>query len=151
IKKAPVATGAFFISSILKEIDRDMKRFMIPLLLILLSVMSCTKEYIVPNRTIVTELRSGNWVNTNGGRNYTAAISMPEIDDFVNENHGVLVYISFGDRSFEQIPQVYSGVSYSYYTKPGQIVMEIQASDGTSVITPPGSMTVKIVLIESLQ
>lgn len=127
-----------------------MKRLILPLFLILFSVASCTKEYIVPNKTIVTELRSGSWTSSNGGRSHTAAIDMREIDDFVNENHGVLVYISFGDRAYEQIPQVYSGVSYSYYTRPGQIVMEIQGSDGTSEVTPPGSMTVKIVLIESL-
>lgn len=128
-----------------------MKRLLLPLFAILFSLASCTKEYVVPNKTIVTELQAGNWVSSNGGRNYTAAINMPEIDDFVNENHGVLVYISFGNFAYEQIPQVYSGVSYSYYTRPGQIVMELQGSDGTSIVSPPGSMTVKIVLIESLQ
>lgn len=128
-----------------------MRKFIIPLFLILFSVSACTKEYVVPNKTIITELRPGDWINVNNqGRNYTAAIDMPEIDDYVNEHHGILVYVSFGDRTYEQIPQVYNGVSYSYYTKPGQIVMELQSSNGTSVITPPGSMTVKIVLIESL-
>ncbi len=120
------------------------------MLLLLAGLSACKKEYYVPNRTIITELRPGNWVSSNGGRQYTAAIDMPELTNEFNERGGVLVYVSFSDRTYEQIPQVYDGISYSYITRPGQIVMEIQASDGTSVITPPGSMTVKIVLVESI-
>lgn len=128
-----------------------MKKFIIPLFLIMFSLASCTKEYVVPNRTIITELRAADWVNvSNQGRNFYAEIDMPEIDEYVNEHHGVLLYISFGDRAYEQVPQVYNGVSYSYYTRPGQIVLELQSSDGVATVTPPGSMTVKIVLIESI-
>ena len=128
-----------------------MNRFIIPLIILLFSLNGCTKEYVMPNRTVITELRPDDWVNVQGqDRNYYAEIDMPEIDDYVNERYGVLVYVSFGNRSYEQIPQVYNGVSYSYYTRPGQIIMELQGSDGTSVVSPPGSMTVKIVLIESL-
>ncbi len=128
-----------------------MKRFTIAILLILFTITSCTKEYVVPNRTIITELRPGDWVNVDQqSRSFYAEIAMPEIDDYVNEHHGVLVYVSFGNRVYEQIPQVYNGVSYSYYTEPGQIVMELQNSDGISTVTPPGSMTVKVVLVESL-
>ena len=127
-----------------------MRRFIIPLFLILFAVSGCTKEYVVPNRTIITELSGSDWRSNNQGRSFAAEIDMPEIDDYVNEHHGVLVYISFGDRTYEQVPQVYNGVSYSYYTAPGKMVLELQSSDGISTVNPPGSMTVKIVLVESL-
>ncbi len=110
----------------------------------------CKKEMIVPNRTIITTLNSGNWTQSNGGRTYTAAIDMPEIDNYFNENGGVLLYISFDNGgTYEAVPQVYNGVSYSYLTRPGQIVIEIQSSDGVGTVTPPGTVRVKIVLIES--
>jgi hypothetical protein len=110
----------------------------------------CKKEYIVPNRTIFATLNPGNWIKLNGGRNYTASINMPEIDKNFNDYGGVLVYISFDSGIYEQIPQVYNGVSYSYLTRSGQIVLEIQSSDGIGTVTPPGSVKVKIVLIQSI-
>ncbi len=117
--------------------------------LFIITASACKKESVVPNRTIVYTLNSADWETSNGGRTYTAAIDMPEIDDYFNEYGGVLVYVSFGDNVNEQIPQVYNGVSYSYITVPGQIVLEVQSSDGAGTITPPGRMKVKIVLIPS--
>lgn len=111
---------------------------------------ACKKEQIVPNRTIITTLNSGNWIKLDGGRSYTASINMPEINNYFNDYGGVLVYVSFENGTYEQIPQVYNGVSYSYLTRSGQIVIEIQSSDGQAVISPPGSVKVKIVLIESI-
>lgn len=124
----------------------------LPLLAIVLLVFTigCKKEQIVPNRTIHTTLTASNWIKLDGGRAYTASISMPEIDNYFNDNGGVLVYLSFENGTYEQVPQVYNGVSYSYLTRTGQIVLEIQSFDGIGVISPPGSVKVKIVLIESL-
>lgn len=119
------------------------------LFVILLSA-GCKKEQVVPNRTIITTLNSGSWTRLDGGRSFTASIDMPEIDNYFNDHGGVLVYISFDSGTYEQIPQVYNGVSYSYVTRPGQIVLEIQSSDGVGVVTPPGSVKVKIVLIDSI-
>ena len=110
----------------------------------------CKKAYIVPNRTIFATLNPGNWIKLDGGRSYTASINMPEINNNFNDYGAVLVYISFDNGTYEQIPQVYNGVSYSYLTRAGQIVLEIQSSDGIGTVTPPGSVKVKIVLIESL-
>lgn len=125
------------------------------ILLICLSLLvfaaGCKKEGIVPNRTIITTINSGSWTQSNGGRTYTAVIDIPEIDSYFNDHGGVLVYISFDNGgSYEQVPQVYNGVSYSYITRPGEIVMEIQSSDGLGTVTPPGTVRVKIVLIESV-
>ena len=128
-----------------------MKKTILLLALFVLVIGSaCKKEQIVPNRTIITTLTSGNWIKLDGGRSYTAAINMPEIDSYFNDYGGVLVYLSFENGTYEQIPQVYNGVSYSYLTRSGQIVIEIQSSDGQAVISPPGSIKVKIVLIESI-
>lgn len=117
---------------------------------ILLVSAGCKKEFIVPNRTVFTTLSPGNWIKQDGGHSYTASINMPEIDNYFNDHGAVIVYISFDSGTYEQIPQVYNGVSYSYITRSGQIVVEIQSSDGIGVITAPGSVKLKIVLIESI-
>jgi len=120
--------------------------FFLPLLFI---ASSCKKVEYVPNKTIVVDLSSGSWIPLNAGKSYTAAISVPELDDYINEQGGVLVYLSFGDKTYEQIPQVYNGDSYSFVTRPGQIVLEVQRYDGQSLVFPPGSMTVKVILMQS--
>ena len=128
-----------------------MKRSLIFICLsLIISIAGCKKEMIVPNRTIITTLNSGNWVQNSGGRTYTAAINMPEIDNYFNDHGAVLVYISFENGTYEQVPQVYNGVSYSYITRTGQIILEIQSSSGLGTVTPPGTVKVKIVLINSV-
>ena len=128
-----------------------MKRSLIFICLSLItSIAGCKKEMVVPNRTIITTLNSGNWLQNTGGRTYTAAINMPEIDNYFNDHGAVLVYISFENGTYEQVPQVYNGVSYSYITRTGQIILEIQSSSGLGTVTPPGTVKVKIVLINSV-
>ena len=128
-----------------------MKRSLIFICLSLItSIAGCKKEMIVPNRTIITTLNSGNWLQNTGGRTYTAAINMPEIDNYFNDHSAVLVYISFENGTYEQVPQVNNGVSYSYITRTGQIILEIQSSSGLGTVTPPGTVKVKIVLINSV-
>jgi len=126
------------------------KTILLLVLFVLVMGSACKKEQIVPNRTILTTLNPGSWIKLNGGKSYTASIDMPEIDNYFNDYGGVLVYVSFETGTYEQIPQVYNGVSYSYVTRSGQIVIEIQSSDGQAIISPPGSLKVKIVLIESI-
>ena len=126
-----------------------MKAALIFLFSIALVTSSCKKVEYVPNRTIVINLPSGTWIPLNGGRSYTAAINVPELDNYINERGGVLVYLSFGDNTYEQIPQVYNGDSFSFVTRPGQVVLETQRYDGQGIVDRPINMSVKIVLIES--
>lgn len=127
-----------------------MKKLLLLLLPILFLAGSCKKtEVILPNKTIVINLTSGNWIQINGGKSYTTAINVPELNDYMNERGGILAYISFGSRTYEQIPQVYDGDSYSYVTRPGQVVLEVQRYDGLGVVKAPGTVTVKIILINS--
>jgi len=114
-----------------------------------LFISSCQKNVVLPNRTIIVNLTPGNWLPLNGGNSYTAAINVPELDDYMNEMGGVLVYLSFGEQTYEQIPQVYNGDSYSFVTRPGQIVLELQQSGGSGTVLRPGNMTVKIILMDS--
>ena len=121
---------------------------------IALTASSCKKETIIApsnNRTILTDVSSTSWHSEDGGKTYSAIIDMPEIDDYVNENDGVLVYLSFTDGVWEQVPEVYQGTSYSYTHNPGKLVLYAQGYDGAVSITRPDAAQLKIVLVDSEQ
>ena len=128
-----------------------MKKFFAFLLPVILFVSACQKnEYIVPNRTIIVNLSPSRWIPSNSGQNYTATIDLPELTNEFNERGGVLAYVSFGNQSYEQLPEVYGGISYSYLARPGQLLIELQSSNGSGTINPPSqTVTVKVILVES--
>ncbi len=75
---------------------------------------------------------------------------MPEISDTFNARGGILTYLAFEPRTYEQLPQVYNGISYTWISRPGEIVIEIENSDGLGTVIPPSAMiTAKIILVES--
>ena len=127
-----------------------MKKLFLLMLPLFLLISACQKtEYVTPNQTILTSIPANAWVSSNNNRQYSATISMPEIDNYIDERGGVLVYIAFGDAPYEQIPEVYDGFSYSYSYTPGELTIDMQSSDGVSQIPSPGAIYVKIGLIES--
>ncbi|MGZ3751261.1 MAG: hypothetical protein ACXVB0_07120 [Mucilaginibacter sp.] len=119
--------------------------------MVLLSVSSCTKQYITPNpnQTILLNLAASAWTTTDGGKTWSANIATPEIDSYFNDHGGVLVYFSFTNGVYEQVPETYNGISYSYIHNPGAIAVYAQASDGVSVIAAPDAAVVKILLVNS--
>lgn len=116
----------------------------------MLLVTACEKtEYVVPNRTVIVDLRARDWEPVANENTYEALIDLPEYDGYLNEQGAILVYAALEGQNYEQIPQVYKGVSYSYVANAGSILIQIQAANGSAVVTPPGSMRLKIVLIDS--
>jgi hypothetical protein len=118
---------------------------------VLFTASSCTKQYITPNpnQTILINVASSTWTTTDGGKTYSSVINTPEIDSYFNDHGGVLVYFSFTNGVYEQIPEVYQGVSFSYTHNQGSLALYAQSSDGVTPTTAPSDMTVKLVLINS--
>lgn len=125
-------------------------RLSLLLIPILFLVTACTKSTTNPNQTVLTTITSSKWSSADGGKTYSTFINMPEIDSYTNAYGAVLVYATFDNgTTYEQVPEVYNGIAYSFTHKVGQVEIDIQASNGTSIITPPGTIGVKIVLIPS--
>src|SRR5476649_2044567 len=118
---------------------------------IVFAASSCTKKYITPNpnQTILFNVPSTAWTTADTGKTYRAVISTPEIDSYFNDHGGVLVYFSFTSGVYEQIPEVYQGISFSYTHNPGSLALYEQASDGVTVIQPPADAVMKLLLINS--
>lgn len=118
---------------------------------IAIGLSSCKKTYITPNpnRTIIYDVPVSSWVLSDDGRSYYSVLDdLPEIDSYLNENGGILVYFNFNQGVYEQIPYTYNGVAYSYTHETGNIVIYAQTSDGVTPVRPD-ALKVKILLIDS--
>lgn len=128
------------------------KRLPLLLIPILFLVTACTKttQVVTPNQTILVNVVSGNWSTTNGGKTYSTFINVPELSSYQHKYGATLVYATYDNgATYEQIPEVFGGIAYSFTHSSGQVEVDIQSSDGTSTITPPGAVGIKIVLIDS--
>jgi len=112
---------------------------------------SCKKEYITqasPNQTILFNVAATAWTLSADGKSYLAVISTPEIDSYFNNYGGVLAYFSFTTGVYEQIPEVYNGVSYSYTHNAGSVVLYAQSFDGSTPVKP-AALVLKLLLLKS--
>jgi hypothetical protein len=119
--------------------------------IVVLTAASCKKETIVApgNRTILTSVSAASWVSTDNGFTYYSDIDMPEIDSYFNDYGAVLVYVSFTDGVWEQVPENFDGTSYSFTHNTGNLRLYAQAYDAGAPIERPSAAQVKIVLVDS--
>jgi hypothetical protein len=118
--------------------------------IVALTFSSCTKKYITPNpnSSVLFNVPASSWTLSTDGKSYYTVISTPEIDSYFNDYGGVLAYFSFTQGVYEQIPEVYNGVSYSYTHNTGSVVLYAQSYDGVTPVIPQ-ALTLKLVLIST--
>ena len=112
---------------------------------------SCTKNYaVIPNQTSYSTVTASNWSTTDNGLNYVAPISPGPGVTFGQKSDGVLIYFSFDSgKSYEQIPEVYNNVSYTFTNDGGTITLYAQSANGSQTITTPPDLTAKIIVVPS--
>jgi hypothetical protein len=121
---------------------------------ILLGTTACRKVtenyYTTPNKTIYVERIASQWTSSDAGKTYSTVIPFEDSDGFYHEYDGILVYASFDNGNiYEQIPQTYQGISYSYSTTINDAVVDLQSANFDVTVTPPNKVLFKIVLIPS--
>lgn len=127
-----------------------MKKCVLFLAIITLAFASCKKEYIAPpnsSQTLSYDVSSNDWVSYDNGDSHSVSINVPELTSDLNKNGQVSVYISFGNGAYEQIPEVYNDISYSFTHSPGEIIIDVQDLAHLG-IPPPSDAIVKVVLTE---
>jgi len=123
--------------------------------MILFTVSSCTKQYITPNpnQTVYANLASTDWTaftDAAGVKSYRAVINVNQLDDASVKYDGVLIAFSYDDgATYEQLPEVYGNLSYSYIYYNGKIEINAQTADGTTAIQPTDPIKAKIILVYS--
>jgi hypothetical protein len=117
--------------------------------MVLFSISSCTKQYITPNPNVTdfATLKPTDWTLFTDGKSYMGSIDVADLTpDFTNYG-GVIVAISYQDGVYEQLPEVYNGVSYSYTYNQGDVTIYAQSADGTTAVAPTQNLNVKITLV----
>jgi hypothetical protein len=123
---------------------------------VLFALSSCTKQYVTPattNQTFYADIATTSWTlytDNSGNKSYTAPININALDQNFAQLGGVIVAISYdGGNTYEQLPEVYDNLSYSYTYNAGNISLYAQSADGTAAIQPSMAIKVKIILVDS--
>ena len=117
-----------------------------------LFMASCTKQYnqVVPNQTLTADLASSDWTTDDNGLNYTTTVDPPKGGDFGSSSDGILIYLTVdGGKTYEQVPEVYNNVSYTYTNDGGVVTLYAQSANGAETIPVPPPLGVKIIVVPS--
>ncbi len=120
------------------------------------ALSSCTKQYVSPattNQTFYADVASTDWTpytDNTGAPSYSAPISLAQIDQNFAQIGGIIVAISYdGGNTYEQLPEVYDNLSFSYTYNAGNVTLYAQSANGTTAIQPTQAIKVKIILVDS--
>jgi len=123
---------------------------------ILLAASSCTKQYISPattNQSIYANVATTDWTlytDNSGSKSYEVPIKVDLVDHTFAQIGGIIVAISYdGGATYEQLPEVYANLSYSYTYTAGNVTLFAQSADGTAAVQPTLPIKVKIILVDS--
>ena len=123
---------------------------------ILLAASSCTKQYVTPattNQTVYANVTTADWTpytDSNGSKSYDAPINVNLISNNFAQIGGIIVAISYdGGNTYEQLPETYANVAYSYTYNAGNVTLYAQSADGTTAVQPTLPIKVKIILVDS--
>jgi len=123
---------------------------------ILLAVSSCTKQYVSPattNQTVYKDVASTDWTlytDNNGSESYTASIDVSILSNNFAHIGGIIVAISYdGGNTYEQLPETYANVAYSYTYNAGNVSLYAQTANGGAAVQPTLPIKVKIILVDS--
>lgn len=131
--------------------DLLMKRYLSIALLAIVAVAfaSCKKTYVTntPNEVYNVTIPASSWKRTHDGKADSVSVRADAIDKFFNNNGATLVYFSFFNDVYEQIPYVYDNKSYSYIHYTGNLVLYSQPIGGGTPAGETREVRVKLVLI----
>ncbi|HEX8020824.1 hypothetical protein [Mucilaginibacter sp.] len=113
---------------------------------IVLAATSCKKETVVtaPSATTIFDTTPAfvldNTNDPNSVHAYTTTLDVPEITDYYDHHGAVLVYLDEGNGYYEQLPNVYNGISYRHVYTTGKLFIDAQNADGSI----PGGTDIKL-------
>ncbi|MBE7177893.1 MAG: hypothetical protein INR69_15920 [Mucilaginibacter polytrichastri] len=122
--------------------------FILPILL-LVSACRKTENVVIPNQTIYRNITANMWTSSDNGKTYTADLDLSNDIRFSSEVDGILVYLSYSEGSYEQIPFTYDSTAFSYAVSGNALRIDAQDPLADVEIENPGPIFVKIVLIPS--
>jgi len=96
-------------------------------------------------------IKTTDWAvdNTTGIFEYKVDLDVPEIDDKIMLDGGVVVYLSFdGGKTFDAVPETVLGVAYGALHSKGVLTIGYYETDGSSAGLPGSTVYAKVVLLD---
>ena len=118
------------------------------MLCVVVMATSCKKETVVGPGALTIFTNADTWDSGDNGVTYTSDVSVPEIDSYYEGNGAVLLYIDLGNGEYEQLPDVYGGITYRFTYTVGHVYIDAQNVDANSVTPLPPNLRIKIVLVQ---
>jgi hypothetical protein len=125
------------------------------LLLSLLTMGACKKTvYNTVNQVLSAtySIKSTDWSTTDNSHSYVVNLTVPEVDDKVVADGGVVVYLSFDNgTTFESLPEVFDGVAYGTYHQNGAVSIDLSSAvdpTNNTVSAPTTTLLAKVVILD---
>jgi hypothetical protein len=121
----------------------------------LLLLASCTKTVTNVQKvdqafSAIYTLNPGGWGTTDASTSYSTTLTVPELDQIIQDNGAVIVYLSFDNgTTYEAIPEVFDGIAYGAFHTTGVLNIDLHAVDGSKITAPTGIILAKVVLIDA--
>lgn len=132
-----------------------MKKIIFLSALSLMIFTSCKKEITQVKQvnqafSAVFTISPGSWTTSNNGVSYNASLQIPELDNVIYQNGGVLVYISFdGSGYYEALPEVFDSFTYGAIHANGYVTIDVSALSGDPINPPAQTISAKVILIDA--
>jgi hypothetical protein len=126
----------------------------------ILTFSGCTKNYPTVNQVFsaVYTVQASQWAkgtDPDGTVFYSTTLSVPELDQTIDLNGGVLTYLSFDDPTsanptYEAMPEVFNGIAYGSIHTTGSVTIDLRGADGSSLTSAISAPTlIKVVLMDA--
>lgn len=124
-----------------------------------LTTSSCTKtvtQQVNQVYSITYTVKPGDWVDhastgPNDPNYSSVTLNVPEVDNIVVANGGVVVYLSFdGGTSFKAIPNVFDGYTYTSSHSNGQVFIQLKDEFSPYPLPqlPTGNVLAKVIILD---
>ncbi|HEY8734998.1 MAG TPA: hypothetical protein VIL90_10560, partial [Puia sp.] len=126
-----------------------------------LTFSGCTKTTVQKVNQVfsaVYTVQASQWAkgtDPDGTIFYYTTLSVPELDQTIDLNGGVAVYLSFDDPTsanptYEALPEVFNGIAYGAIHTTGSVTVDLRGADGSNLTNGVTAPTlVKVVLMDA--
>lgn len=123
-------------------------------LALLFSFSACKKEVTEVQQvkqaySIQFTLQPSAWVLSSDSKTASINIPVPELDNYMNTNGGVLVYMKFDGSNYDALPETYDAFSYVVTHRTGNVTISISDVFGGTLTPPNTPLNCKVVLIDA--
>ncbi len=115
---------------------------------------SCTKkvtQVVDQGFSAFYTIKASGWQSNSSSTYINYEFAVPELDQFMLDHGGVMVYLSFdGGDTYETLPQVVGNVAYGSYHYLNTVGIDLSPADNTGTVSAPTKdLLVKLVLLDA--